>query len=125
MIKHLTALILVLAIANPFCCCFGMDPVQGKAQPAPCWQTPTDESGDSSPDDDSLLKGCPCKKPVVAEYKELDSHGSKVLKSLVLIHDYQDQAVTFVSTPDIRLGFFMRPPPPRLRLHIVHCVYRT
>lgn len=126
MMKHLTALILALAIANPFCCCFGMESVPGKAQPAPCCQASVDESNDSYPDDNSLSKSCPCKGPIVqAEHKDFDLHGNKVLKNLLLFKEYQNEMLAFVATSDILLGFFMRPPPPTVKLHIVNCVYRT
>lgn len=127
MIKQLTALILVLAIANPFCCCFAKSSSSSEQElPSSCCHSNVDESSDSSSGKDAPLKSCPCKKPVVqADYMEVLTYGAEKLKPLMLLNEHPDMELTFIATPAIRLGFYMRPPPRERKLQIVHCVFRT
>lgn len=132
MLKQLTAMILVLAIANPFCCCFGKenkssDSPKDSAPVYSCCYQAADEPSNSDPEDDNgPCKNCPCKKEsVVSDVKKAEHVGAKVNKSVSVLPEYFDTELRYVATPTERLGFWMRPPPPPQRLYIIHSVFRT
>ena len=126
MIKQLTALILILAIANPYCCCFGKGSSENGSGSNPIYSCCSQPVDSSEEDDSPSEKNCPCKKPAV----HADSEESKVL-NLKVTHDIQcahlspEAELRVTSEPVNRVYFRLRPPPSRLRLHLIHCVFIT
>ena len=129
MVKELTAVFLMLAIVNPFCCCFGevgqdssLEASTSKPVQSCCSQPVDTSDGDDAPSS----KSCPCRKPAV----QSDSDDSKLVK-LKVIQQLDEGIlvsnvdVNITSWPACSLGFQLRPPPLSLRLHLVHCVFRT
>lgn len=127
MIKQITALILVLAIANPFCCCFAGFASEGSDNNSishSCCGRVNDlpEKDNDAP---SPSEKCPCKKPVVQGAGE----DFKLVKLNLISDLYSPQLRSDIDTrvssePLIRVGFRLRPPPPKRDLHIVYCSFR-
>ena len=130
--KQLTAMILVLAIANPFCCCFGRgkndsNTEGGSKRVYSCCHQAANDSSDSTPQDDgdTPCKNCPCKKAAVkSEYEDADKAVSKLFKCLSILPECPNMELSYVSTTIQALGFWSRPPPLSRSLHLVHCVFR-
>lgn len=136
MVKQITAILLVLAIANPFCCCFGSllklgadDDAVSKSVPVNscchCNPEPTEGEGDLPSDDESPSKGCACKQV----YTLADA------KQSILVSDYKwgndlfdvenRDFVTSLSAIEIfSRGVTWRPPPPRrTNYQTLYCSY--
>lgn len=126
MIKQLTALILILAIANPYCCCFGMGSSENGSDSNPmnsCCSQPVDSSDEG---DSPSEKNCPCKTSAIyAESEESKVLNLKVTHDILCAHLSPEAELRVTSEPVNRSYFRLRPPPSRLRLHLIHCVFNT
>lgn len=141
MIKQLTVIILALAIANPFCCCFGMFaqglPTQGESTSTPppirsCCQSKTfvsEEGNQESPEDDtpSCPAGCACKQV----YTQAEHNYFKPAKVLVFSEFIlNEKQIEFVgnsfTTETFTKGLAWRPPPSRnTDFQTLYCILRT
>ena len=138
MIKQLTALILILALANPLCCCVGkpqQEENSGSSAPLPvpscCHQTSDDSNSSqdsSNPDDNPPSKNCPCKKPTyLAGAMDLERERAEFLSFthiVVLYESSPDDLIRFTAPPQTSALCLRPPPPPERQLHIVHCRFR-
>lgn len=134
MVKQFTALILILAIANPFCCCFGnffdSENVQNLDSSQSCCQSSLSKNTDSSsPSDQSppCPKECPCEKT----YLQSDANdlgktipGDTLSTKIVTLKPASEFTITSVSSSYFGTSFSWRPPPPQVPLYLMHCVSR-
>ena len=115
MIKQLTALVLVVAIANTFLCSFTKQHTcsVGKMEAGVC---PVDMGG-SEPCYTCSVKDL-SQVEVVFENKFSEFVGGDL--------DGNNEVVpNFFHAFNRRSVLYLRPPPPRGRLNVLYCIYRT
>lgn len=127
MVKQLTALILVLALANPFCCCFAKPVSDEGSTPSHscCHSQPVESDSSEQPSDDQGPESCPCEKPMVqageSGFEKLPPIASSFLK---IQHSYSESLHVFQEPKPFCSGFAWRPPPSDTPLYRMHCVFR-
>lgn len=130
--KHIVALILVLALANPFCCCYSVASESSSKTPSPtqtqscCSQQGQSSEGESEEDGEfPSEKICPCKAPV-ALADEVDHF--KVLRvniHYIATHEVDRFEIFDTTESSVTLGKFIgQPPPQSLALFKQYCVCR-
>lgn len=140
MVKQFTAIILVLAIANPLCCCFGFLAAQAPSQdyqsPSPppirsCCQAnylPSDNQ-DESPKDDapSCPAGCACKQ-VFTQAENETFKPAQVLKDNIAVcrAEIVEQYSSPFAVEIFSKALAWRPPPPKnASFRSLYCISRT
>jgi len=128
MIKQLTALILTLATANPFCYCFANN-CQNPSSGSSCCNNhcPTDDRNHDSPihPDPSCPHECSCLPGY--GYLEGDRVNLNKLKKLEVpaLSENYDSFIENLFTLEVSTNLVVSRPPPNLELQALYCIYRT
>ena len=131
MVKQFTALILVLAIANPFCCCFAETFQTSETKEAPpvrsCCHSSEPESNNSEDDAPTCPDGCPCDKSSQAQADDHDDFNKLVNITpvqLTLLEPASKFQELLIPAPVYTSRFSWIPPPSDIPIYLINCVSR-
>lgn len=132
MVKQFTALILILALANPFCCCFAETLNTSEKQDTQpvlsCCHNPEFESNSDTGDEEPACpNGCPCKKPSeIKAYGDNFNKLSNITSSWITTLEPAPRFNDFlIPAPVFTSRFSWIPPPSDIPIYLMNCVSRT
>ena len=127
--KRIVAMILVLAFANPFCCCYSIDSESTSSTPGHSCCSSQEQSSDEGSEEggeDPIKQLCSCNDPVmvtddVDHFKVLRVNIEYIATVDIDHFDVFEPTASSVSSND----FLRLPPPQGVALYKQLCVYRT